>query len=139
MTGLSCRTNPPNRSPLLLCSIRHWLRQGVRNRRPFHKPRAALLNHVALQRNSCPTCRRRLIDSIPAENIQLPELVDVDQELSEHVRQIGNFSLTDEQSEALGAAVLLLAQGDTEAQLDFPQGTDDSSHGHAATYGGMYS
>lgn len=56
---------------------------------------------------------------------------------------MGNLPLTDEQSEALGAAVLLLAQGDTGAQLDFPQGIyhpdpDDSSHGHAATYGGMY-
>ena len=68
--------------------------------------------------------------------------MDVDQEITEHVRQMGGLlPLTDEQSEALGAAVLLLAQGDSAAQLDFPQQTYHSSNNgdrHTTTYGGMY-
>ena len=67
--------------------------------------------------------------------------------MSEHVRQLGGLlPLTDEQSEALGAAVLLLAQGDTESQLELdfevpsPYGASQSHVGerHRTTYGGMY-
>ncbi|KAJ3529844.1 hypothetical protein NM688_g7794 [Phlebia brevispora] len=100
----------------LSATIRNWLSQG---------------------RNSCPTCRRRIIASIPGENIQVPELLDVGQEM----RQIGGLlPLTDEQSEALGAAVLLLAQGDTDSQLDFPPvlyNAHDSDDRH--NYGGIRS
>lgn len=83
------------------------------------------------------------MDALPGETIEMPELVDVGQEMSEHVRQMGGLlPLTDEQSEALGAAVMLLAQGDTESQLDFPpQPHYNMNHNHdddRHAYGGMY-
>ena len=160
-TFLTCRD-----FPLLarrVDSIRNWLSQGVRA--PIHshpntpvvgptRARATLSSHAtyrlphnpqltfpSIQRNSCPTCRQQLL-TLPGGG-QLRELLEIRQEMSEHVRQLGGLlPLTDEQSEALGAAVLLLAQGDTESQLDFdisnPYAANRVGERHTTTYGGMY-
>lgn len=93
------------------------------------------------------------MDSIPSEDLEaeLRELLDAGgQEVTERVRQMGGLlPLTDEQSEALGAAVLLLAQGDTDSQFEFPppmrfhrpssRPTDTSNSDSRRAFAGMYS
>lgn len=91
------------------------------------------------------------MDTVPGEDLEseLRELLDAGgQEVTERVRQMGGLlPLTDEQSEALGAAVLLLAQGDTESQLDldfmppapFNAGHNSSGNADRHAYAGMYS
>ncbi|PSR74812.1 hypothetical protein PHLCEN_2v9526 [Hermanssonia centrifuga] len=77
---------------------------------------------------------------MPGEDLGIPELFHMEREMSEHVRHIGGLlPLTDEQSEALGAAVILLAQGDTDSQLGPPAHYRGDYNDHRHDHGGMYS
>ena len=143
-TFLTCRD-----FPLLarrVDSIRNWLSQGVRA--PIHshpntpvvgptRARATLSSHATyrlphnpqltfpfIQRNSCPTCRQQLL-TLPGGG-QLRELLEIRQEMSEHVRQLGGLlPLTDEQSEALASEFVRGTPPSADAGASTQQSVDD--------------